>query len=258
MSISTRSTRSYGWRGWVVPAALLLLWEVSARQGWVSSLILVPFGDLFTASLDSTLRHSFAVGLLDTFTRLLQGAAIGVTLGLLFGTALGLSRSCDRIMGPSFHAVRQVAVFAWIPLLTAWFGIGPVCKVIFVAIAAFKPVVMGTYEGIRNVPPQYLEVGKVLCFSRTQTLRRIILPSAAPSIVTSLQLALIFSWVAAIGAEYVIGAMSGGIGSVVSTAQEHFRTDVVLIGVILISGVGIVMNQVLRRVPRYLFPWREA
>jgi sulfonate transport system permease protein len=252
------ATRSYGWRGWVIPLALLLLWEISARLEWVSSLILVPFSQLFTVVLDAQLRASFAVGLADTFTRLLQGSVIGIVLGLLFGTALGLSHSCDRIMGPSFHAVRQVAVFAWIPLLTAWFGIGPACKIIFVAIAAFKPVVMGAYEGIRNVPPQYLEVGKVLCFSRTQMLRRIILPSAAPAIVTSLQLALIFSWVAAIGAEYVIGAMSGGIGSVVSTAQEHFRTDVVLVGVILISGVGILMNKGLRRIPHYLFKWRDA
>jgi sulfonate transport system permease protein len=84
------------------------------------------------------------------------------------------------------------------------------------------------------------------------------LPAAAPSIVTALQLSLIFSWFAAIGAEYVIGVMSGGIGSVIMAAQEHFRTDVVLVGVILISSVGILMNNLLRRIPRILFPWHES
>jgi sulfonate transport system permease protein len=69
---------------------------------------------------------------------------------------------------------------------------------------------------------------------------------------------LIFSWFAAIGAEYVIGVMSGGIGSVVVSAQEHFRTDIVLLGVILISVVGITMNKVLRKIPGLLFPWSQA
>lgn len=253
-----RLWRSRAFRAAVLPSLLLILWEVAARRGWVSSLILVPFEDLYRAALDPALRLSLFVGLGDTFTRLLQGSAIGIAAGLVFGGAMGLSPAFDRIMGPSFHAVRQVAIFAWIPLLTAWFGIGPACKVIFVAIAAFKPVVMGTYEGIRHVPTPYREVGRVLCFSRWKMLFRIVLPSALPAIVTSLQLALIFSWVAAIGAEYVIGAMSGGIGAVVSTAQEHFRTDVVLLGVILISLVGILLNQGLRRIPRLLFRWSEA
>ena len=154
--------------------------------------------------------------------------------------------------------MRQVAILAWIPLLTAWFGNGDLCKIVFVAIAASKPMVMGTYEGIRSAPAQLVEVGRALCLSRFRMLHKIILPAAAPSIVTAMQLSLIFSWFAAIGAEYVIGVMSGGIGSVVITAQEHFRTDIVLVGVMLISCVGILMNKILRQVPRLLFHWHQA
>lgn len=245
-------------RGWVLPALAVVAWYLATKYGWVSSLVLVPFGDIFKAALDPEIQQSLLAGLGATFTRLVEGTLIGVSVGLFLGIGMGLSRVFDRVMGPSFHAVRQVAIFAWIPLLTAWFGNGNLCKMVFVAVAALKPVVMGTYEGIKSVSPQHLEVGRVLCFSRWKTLRRIVLPSAAPSIVTALQLSLIYSWFAAIGAEYVIGAMSGGIGSVVMAAQEHFRTDVVLLGVILISVVGIAMNKLLRAVPRLLFRWREA
>ena len=243
----------------ITPAVLLLaLWWTATTRAWVSPLVLVPFDRLFHAALDPEVRASLLSGLVATATRLAQGFVIGGSLGLGLGLAMGLSRRFDRIMGPSFHAFRQVAIFAWIPLLTAWFGNGHLCKIVFVAVAAAKPIVMGTYQGVRGVDQQHLELGRVLCFSRTRMLREIVLPAATPAIFTSLQLSLIFAWFAAIGAEYVIGAMAGGIGSVVMGAQEHLRTDVVLLGVILIAAIGITLNTILRRLPRVLFRWKET
>jgi sulfonate transport system permease protein len=250
--------RSRHFRGLVPPAFLLVLWWQATTHEWVSSLVLVPFEQLGQALLDDEIRRSLIDGLMSTFARLLMGATIGISGGLVLGTAMGLSSIFDRILGPSFHAVRQVAILAWIPLLTAWFGNGDLCKIVFVAIAASKPMVMGTYEGIRSAPAQLVEVGRALCLSRARMLHKIILPAAAPSIVTAMQLSLIFSWFAAIGAEYVIGVMSGGIGSVVISAQEHFRTDIVLVGVIMISCVGIFMNKILRQVPHLLFRWNRT
>jgi sulfonate transport system permease protein len=247
-----------GLRAWAVPALVLLLWWAATSHQWVSSLVLVPLGQLLSAAGDPEVRASLLAGVGATFTRLALGGLIGGSAGLLLGTAMGLSRAFDRIMGPSFHAFRQVAIFAWIPLLTAWFGNGHLCKIVFVAVAAAKPVVMGSYEGVRSVDRQYLELGRVLCFSRWRMLRQIVLPAATPALFTALQLSLIFAWFAAIGAEYVIGAMAGGIGSVVMAAQEHLRTDIVLLGVALIAAIGISLNTLLRRLPRVLFRWKEA
>lgn len=245
-------------RGLVPPALLLVLWWQATSHEWVSTLILVPMGQLFDAARTPEIMNSLLDGLQSTFTRQIQGCGIGILVGLLLGTGMGLSRIFDRVIGPSFHAVRQVAVLAWIPLLTAWFGNGDMCKIVFVAIAASKPVVMGTFEGIRSAPETLIEVGKVIGFSRWKMLRVVILPAAAPSIITAIQLSLIYAWFGAIGAEYVIGVMSGGIGSVVMSAQEHFRTDIVLLGVGLISATGILMNKGLRQIPRLLFPWHQT
>lgn len=250
--------RSRRFRGLVPPAGALLLWWLATEHEWVSSLVLVPFGQLFEAARDPLVLRSLLEGLGATFVRLLQGCALGITAGLLLGLGMGLSHTFDRIMGPSFHAFRQVAILAWIPLMTAWFGTGDQCKILFVAIAAAKPVVMGAFEGIRSTPAPLLEVARVLTFSRARTLRYVVLPSAAPSIVSALQLSLIYAWFAAIGAEYVIGVLSGGIGSVVMGAQEQFRTDIVLLGVSLIALTGVLMNRGLRRIPPLLFRWRKA
>ncbi|MFA5263121.1 MAG: ABC transporter permease [Opitutaceae bacterium] len=250
--------RSPRFRAFAPLLVVLVLWWLATSRGWVSTLILVPFDRLWAAVEDPLVRHNLLSGLLATSLRLFQGYLIGVSIGLALGIGMGLSPVCDRIMGPSFHAVRQVAIFGWIPLLTSWFGNGDIAKIAFVAIGAAKPVVMGTYEGIRSVPQQYRELGRVLGFSRSQMLRKIILPSALPSITSGLQLSLIFSWFAAIGAEYAIGVLSAGIGSVVMSAQEQFRTDVVLVGVIIISVVGITTNRLLRKIPKHFFAWKES
>ena len=248
------------WPRWVrglLPVAFLLaLWEVAVIRGWVGPLVLVSFGKLLAAASDPEVKRELWGGLLASGLRLVEGASIGIVFGLFFGVGLGVSRITDRLFGPSFHAFRQVAVFAWIPLLTAWFGNGALSKVIFVALAAFAPVAMGAFEGVKNVPQAYVEVGRVLCFSRWRLLRRIVLPAAAPAIFTGLQLALIFSWFATIGAEYLIGGLTEGIGTVVMAGREQMRTDVVLLGIVVISLTGIGMNALLRLLSRKIFAGR--
>lgn len=244
-------------RGFALPVIVLFLWWLATERQWVSDLVLVPFDKLFFTASDPAIQKSLWEGVGLTLSRLIQGCAIGIPIGLLLGVGMGLSPVFDRITGPSFHAFRQVAILAWIPLLTAWFGAGETCKVIFVAIASAKPVVMGAYEGVHSTSVKLKEVGDVLMLSRFKKLRYITIPSALPSIVTALQLSFIFSWFGAIGAEYVIGVMSGGIGSVVIAAQEHVRTDIVLLGVGLIAFVGIAMNKALRKTSGYFVRWKN-
>ncbi|SDT85770.1 sulfonate transport system permease protein [Verrucomicrobium sp. GAS474] len=243
----------------LVPVALLLgLWQVSVALGWVGPLVLVSFPALFRAAADPAIGGALLDGLAASGLRLAEGASIGIAGGLFFGVGLGVSRLTDRVFGPGFHAFRQVAIFAWIPLLTAWFGNGDLSKIVFVALAAFGPVAMGAFEGVKNVPSSYVEVGRVLCFSRGRLLWRIVLPAAAPAIFTGLQLALIFSWFATVGAEYLIGGLTTGIGTLVMKGREEMRTDVVLLGIIAIALTGLGVNGLLRLLSRRLFAGRVS
>jgi sulfonate transport system permease protein len=241
------------------PLALLFaLWGIVTATGKIDPLILPSLGTLWQAMLDSDVQHNLLAGLVSSTVRLLEGAGIGIAFGLVFGVLLGLSRLVDRIVGPSFHSFRQIAIFAWIPLLTAWCGSGDAAKVVFVAMSAFVPTTMGAYEGVRNVSDKYLEVGQAFCFSRSLMLRRIIVPAALPAIVTGIQLAFIFSWLATVGAEYLMGSLTTGIGAFVMAGRENMRTDIVYLGIIVIAVIGVVLNKTLRRTTNYFFPWYEA
>jgi sulfonate transport system permease protein len=168
---------------------------------------------------------------------------------------MGMSRLVDRIVGPTFHTVKQVSLLAWIPLISLWFGLGDPSKVAFLSLAAFFPTVLNTYEGIRSVPRELLEVARVFDFSRWQLIRRVVIPSALPSILTGIQLALMYSWIATLGAEYVLTS-GAGIGNLMVDGREHFWFDQVILGVIIVGLVGYSLNLLASFAQRRLLGWR--
>ncbi len=160
---------------------------------------------------------------------------------MVIGTALGLSRIADRLFMPSFNGLRQIAILAWIPLISIWFGVGESAKVVFIAAAALIPVVLNTREGMRAASAQLVEVARALTFTRWQLVTRLYLPSALPSIATGVHLALIYAWVASIGSEYFM-TVGPGIGGLIIAGRERFQMDLVMLG-ILILGIGRLCDQ---------------
>lgn len=243
-------------RGWVLPALILLVWWWAVASGWSTSPLLVSPGAVWDRALQQLGSGELAVALSASLWRMAWGFAIGSIAGLVFGVLLGGSRWFDRLVGPSFHTLKQISLFAWIPMLSMWFGLGDGAKIAFVAMAAFFPVVLNTFEGIRSVPRESIEVARVFDFSPWQLLTRVIAPSAAPSVFTGLQLSLIYTWLATLGAEYLL-ASGKGIGNTLIDGREHFEMDLVLFGVVVIGLVGFVLNSVLGALERRLLAWRE-
>ena len=242
-------------RGCVIPLALLVLWWAAVRLGWSTSPLLVSPGKVWQTGWQQIISGHVFGALRASLWRDLVGFAIGASAGLLFGATLGASRLAERLLGPSFHTLKQISLFAWIPLLSVWFGLGDAAKVAFLSLAAFFPVVLNTFEGIRAVPQDLLEVARVLKFSPAQTWRQVILPAASPSIFTGIHLGLIYAWLATLGAEYLL--VSGqGIGNLMIDGREQFQMDLVLFGVFVVGLVGFALNWVASRIEARALAWR--
>jgi sulfonate transport system permease protein len=189
-------------RGLALPVALLVFWEVSSRAGAVDPRFLPPLEKIVQTAWTETLDGALFAHLGASLARNLAGVAIGTVIGVVFGAALGLSRMAYQVFGPTFHAAKQVAVLAWIPIISIWFGFAETAKVVFIAVAAFVPVAMNAQEGVESASVQLVEVARALRFSRWQLFTRVFLPSAAPSILTGVHVALIYSWLATVASEY--------------------------------------------------------
>ncbi len=243
MSHAHKSTSRY--RGAVLPLAAVALWWWAADQGWSQSPLLVSPQQVFDTGWEQVASGQFWRAISASLARNLSGFAIGTTLGLLLGCLLGLSPLSKRLIGPSFNTFKQISLFAWIPLISVWFGLGDVAKVVFLSLAALVPVVVNTCDGLRTVPTSLLELARVYHFSRWQTIVGVMLPAALPSIFTGLYLALVYSWLATIGAEYLL-VSGAGIGNTLIEGSEHFMMDLVLFGMLVIGLVGWSLNSLAR------------
>ncbi|WDY57825.1 ABC transporter permease [Pseudomonas sp. PSKL.D1] len=248
---------SQSWQSLLLPLGLLVLWQTISFFGWVDHNILTSPLGVLRALLDGVADGSLPQALLLSLQRTLSGLLLGGGAGLLIGLWLGLSRNAERVLGPSLSALRQVALFAWVPLLTAWFGLGEGAKLVFVGMAAFFPLLIATQRGIASLSPQLGEAAQALRLNLAQRLRLLVLPGAAPAIFAGLRLSLIYAWLGTIGAEYFMPS-DGGIASLMLGAQQLFRMDQVMAAMVLIGLVGALLGNLGQRLESRATRWRTA
>lgn len=250
------SLRNRDWRGFALPLVLLAVWQTVTASGVVDTKLIVPPAQVIEIGWKYLSSGQVFTGLRASLLRDLAGFAIGGTAGILFGALLGVSRWAERLIGPTFHTLKQISLFAWLPLMSAWLGSGESAKILFIAISAFYPVALNTFEGVRSVTRSQVEVARVLGFSRTQLALRLILPASAPQIATGLHLALLYAWLATIGAEYLLGSSSQGIGSVVIRGKAAFNVELILFGMLVIGVVGVLLNKLAVLIEHRVLHWR--
>ncbi|WP_347557293.1 ABC transporter permease [Robbsia sp. KACC 23696] len=237
------------WRAWVLPLLIVAVWFVAVPDSPTPHGIWVSPEQVWRTGVEQIRSGSLAHAVAASLTREFTGFAIGTALGLLLGVVLGISKWADRLISPSFNAFKQVSLFAWIPLISVWFGLGDTAKVVFLSLAALVPIVVHTADGIRAVPATQREVAQVFRYRPWQTVVFIVLPSASSSIFTGLYLALIYSWLATLGAEYLLVA-GAGIGNLLVDGSEQFRMDFVLFGVLVVGFIGALLNALARFLQR--------
>jgi sulfonate transport system permease protein len=255
------SSPALSWRGLVVPVALVGVWAIASARGAANPALLVPLDRLWASAVSVVSTGELPGAILSTITRTLIGWSLGALFGLSLGLVLGLTRFGGRAIAPTFHGMRQIALFAWIPLLSAWFGNGEAMKLALISLSAFFPVLLHVEAGCRDVPQPYREVGRLFGYTRREEILSVILPAATPTIVSGLELAFVSAWIGTIGAEYLIGtgymnAAADGIGAFLSGARENARMDLVIVGLLTLAVTGFTLNRAVVVLSGKVLAWR--
>jgi len=251
-----QNVRDRDWRGAALPAGLLAVWYIVTAFECVNTKLIVPPEKVVQVAYKYIVHGNFLEALAASLTRDLSGFVIGSVAGVLLGIALGLSRWTENIVGPSFNTLKHISLFAWLPLISTWLGTGDSAKILFVALSAFYPVAINTFEGVRSVPRTQLEVARVYAFTRWQSITRLILPAASPQILTGLHLALIYAWMATIGAEFLLVTSDSGLGDTVIKGRAAFNVELIVFGMLIIGFVGAFFNHIATRIETRLLVWR--
>ncbi|OBI12543.1 ABC transporter permease [Mycobacterium sp. E2327] len=234
--------------GLVVPLLLLATWQLVTAAGLFSASQLPPPGDV-VAALGGLLRHGeLWTHLQASLLRVVLGYLAGAAAALALGSLIGLSGAARSLLAPTVAALRTVPSLAWVPLLLLWFGIDETPKVLLVAIGAFFPVYTTTASALTHVDPQLLEVGRAYGRHGAALLATVMLPAAAPGLVNGLRLGLANAWLFLVAAELI--ASSKGLGFLLIDSQNTGRTDVMLLAIVLLAGLGKLSDAALGTLER--------
>jgi len=251
-------TRQIGLRllPWLPPLGLIILWQIAAQAGWLSSRVLPAPWDIARAAWKLSASGELWQHVAVSTRRALAGFAIGGSAGLLLGLATGTSRKLEILLDTSLQMVRNIPPLALIPLVILWFGIDEAAKLFLVAIGVFFPVYLNTFHGIRSVDPALIEMAKSYGLSGWRLYRDVIIPGATASILVGVRFSLGLMWVILIVAETI--SASSGIGYMTMNAREFLQTDIVLVGIILYALLGKLADLAARGLERFWLRWHPG
>ncbi len=241
---------------WLVPVAILVLWEMSARSGILAARLLPAPSSVALAFIASLKDGSLWANTLISGERALKGLAIGGIIGFLLGMLNGLWPPAEKLLDSSMQMLRNVPHLAIIPLVILWFGIDEAAKIFLVAIGVLFPIYLNTYHGVRTVDRGLIEMGRVYGLKPAALLWRIILPGALPSILVGLRYALGIMWLTLIVAETI--SASSGLGYMTMNAREFMQTDIVLLGIIVYALLGKLADVATHEIEKRALAWHPS
>jgi sulfonate transport system permease protein len=249
---ATDTLRAIGWTAlpWIVPIICALLWVLGSHYGWISAQVLPPPALVFETLGGLAKSGELWMHLWASMTRAAVGFGGGVVLGILLGGLLGLSRTLEAYVLPSFNAIVQVPVLGWLPFLMIVVGIGEPLKYLLIGHAALVPVTLSTLQGFRGTPRALREVASVYRYTRWQVITRVTLPAAIPVIGTGVRLAFTKAWLTLVVVELV--ASSEGLGYLIVYGRQLFQLDLVLAAVLIVGAIGYAADRLLDALERKL------
>lgn len=252
------------WRRWKYPLVsattvtlFVLVWQLSGSLNWVDPLLLPPPSEILRTAgelVASGYRQTpLWEHLLTSTARALVAFVVAVVSGVPLGLAMGLSPTLGAALDPFVQFLRPLPKIALIPLVIVWFGIGEGAKFFLIFISSFLSIVVGAAAAVLGVSQARLRAAQTLGANRRQLFLYVVLPNALPELFTSVRLSIGIGWTSLIAAEMV--AASSGLGWMVINAGSYLRTDVVLLGIVLLGLTGYFFDWSLVRLQRRFAPW---
>ena len=181
----------------------------------------------------------------------------GLALAVVFGIALGVVMArfwvIDVALDTYITALYSIPSVALVPVLVLWIGFEISAKIAVVFLFTFFPMVINTYQGVKNVVAHLLEVGRAFRCSERQLWGNIILPAALPFIVAGLRLSIGRGLIGMVLADLYTAIT--GIGYLISRYASIYRTDAMFVPIVTLGVLGITLTGLLRVIERRVTPW---
>jgi NitT/TauT family transport system permease protein len=233
---------------------VLLVWEYYGRRvnpilftypSAIARAFLVLVGN---GELQSYMKESLLV--------LIYASILSVLAGVLLGVIMGRFSIVEWAADIYVNALYSTPMVALVPLIVLWFGFKVPAKVIIVFLFMVFPVLLNTYEGVKNVDRNLQEVARSFCSSEGQLWRHLIIPSAIPFIVAGVRLAIGRGLVGMIVAEFYTSVT--GLGYMIVRYANALETDKLFVPIVMVMILGVGLLSLAKWIEGRIAPWRNS
>jgi taurine transport system permease protein len=242
----------------VTMVSIFGLWWLASHLGWMPPLFLptpeTVFQRLWESArgdlTDAPLATHFGWSMFRVFTAFFLACLTAIPVGI----AMGVSRIARGIFDPPIEFYRPLPPLAYLPLIIIWFGIDELSKVLLIYLACFAPLAMSSRAGVRSVSQEQIHAAYSMGASKWQVIRHVIIPAAMPEILTAMRISIGFGWTTLVAAEMV--AATHGLGQMVLNASNFLRTDIVIMGIVVIGTIAYLFDLLMRYIEHIVVPWK--
>jgi NitT/TauT family transport system permease protein len=236
-----------------VGVILVALWFAYVHYMRVPNYVLPAPQAVAVSFFEAFWSGSIYPHLLFTAKSAVLGYFTGCAAGIILGSLLALSPSVERALYPYIIFFQSMPKVAIAPLLIVWFGFGLESKIVMVALICFFPVFINTFIGIRQTDSDLVDVLRVSSASQASIFFHVKVPSAAGSIFAGLQIAVSFSLIGAIVAEFI--ASKEGLGTVIQQAALMMDTSLIFASVTMLAVMGMIGTGIVRYLHKRIVFW---
>ena len=263
-----------------VPAVFILIWQTMAVR--IDNDIILPKVDRVATLLANPRQDLISMGTLTanigvSLSRVLVGYCLAIIAAVPLGVAMGYYAILGRLLNGFLSLFRAIPPLAWVPLVLAWFGVASlatlfgvphrnpqyvylsnikISMLFIIFIGGFFPILTSAIHGVRMVPNALIDSARVLGAGNRDIFLKVLLPAAAPSIVSGMRIGLGVAWMCLVSAEMLPGSLSG-VGYLITHAYTVAHTDIVMVGIVSIGVIGGVLDLGFRFLEEYKFKWKK-
>ncbi len=244
----------------VLLAVLLGAWELATQAPAAGSGARLPGPSKLIAHAAQELGNPFydagpndkgiGIQLAYSIARVLVGYTLAALLAIPIGFVIGMSPLWQRALDPYIQLLKPISPLAWMPLALYVIRDSGASAIFVIFICSIWPMLINTAFGVASVRRDYLNVARTLELGRVRRALTVILPAAAPTILTGMRISIGISWLVIVAAEMLVGGT--GIGYYVWNEWNNLNLTSVIFSIVMIGLVGMLLDQLLARAQRFV------
>ena len=236
----------------ILPIILILFWYlITDGLGLFSAYILPGPVEVINSAIVVINNGKLLTNTVDTLFKVFSGLIIASIVAIPLGNLLGWYKTLEDLATFVISILRPIPPVAWIPFSILWFGIGTVPAVFIIFMGCVFPILVYTIDGVKRTDKVLVESAQTLGANDWNVLRRVVVPSAVPYVVSGLKIGIGIALMCTISAE-MIGS-SSGLGYMILTATNLFDTGTTVVGMLVIGLIGLAFDFVFSKAQDRIF-----